>query len=292
MKKSTSDFERSIQLKSPRFPRSFWFVLIILLSGLIYALFVLKLNIIVQSTGSLKFSTERAIHTRISGFIKKVYTKDMSSVKANKDILFQIENKTLQTQIRLKQNERRINIMRLYKMGAYFTAKIDKSILRQRIAALNNEIRHIRSQLQYQRIYSEIDGTVIGRDLGKLKGKLVKRGDFLCKVVNLKTMTARTRVLGTQIHRIQKGQKVLIRIPAFEFYLFEGEVSRVYSQEVLIKSVPFYIVEISFKKTLNNKLLKAGMNVIAKIITGEKTIFTIFRDYLKKVKYKIEQLFT
>jgi multidrug resistance efflux pump len=94
---------------------------------------------------------------------------------------------------------------------------------------LEEQRRYVQEQLRLLKIVSPTTGIVAtpSRQLKEMRRMLVKKGDLILKVYDLKTLTAQILVPEKEIAGVQVGQKVVLRVRAFPDENFHGTVSSI-----------------------------------------------------------------
>src|SRR5439155_2850918 len=107
---------------------------------------------------------------------------------------------------------------------------------KEEIQALEADIKRseadqafLRVQLAGTQILSPATGVVAtpSRELKELKGQLVKQGDLIAKVFDLRTVTAQIVISEKEIAPIEVGQKVVLRTRAHPDHTFYGNVTSI-----------------------------------------------------------------
>ncbi len=168
---------------------------------------------------------------------------------------------------------------------------------KEEIQALEADIKRseadqafLRVQLAGTQILSPATGVVAtpSRELKELKGQLVKQGDLIAKVFDLKTVTAQIVISEKEIAPIEVGQKVVLRTRAHPDQTFYGNVTSIAtsaqgSSSAGEKTAPSASSSVSANKTIivtteidnSSLLLKPEMTGQAKISCGPRRIFEL-----------------
>ena len=101
--------------------------------------------------------------------------------------------------------------------------------MKETIASLEAQNRYLDGQLQLMQVISPAAGVVAtpARQLTAMENQLVKKGDLVAKVFDLKTITAEMVVSESDIADVQVGQKVLLKVRAYPEKTFYGKVKSI-----------------------------------------------------------------
>ncbi|MBI4659704.1 MAG: efflux RND transporter periplasmic adaptor subunit [Verrucomicrobia bacterium] len=94
------------------------------------------------------------------------------------------------------------------------------------LARLEAQRRYLEEQLRLVRVVSPASGVVTtpSRQLREMRFQLVKKGDLIAKVHDLRTITAQIVVSEKEIADVKVGQKVLVKARAYPDETFPGTV--------------------------------------------------------------------
>jgi multidrug resistance efflux pump len=97
------------------------------------------------------------------------------------------------------------------------------------IASLESQRRYSEEQLRLMRVVSPASGVVAtpARQLTEMRHQLVKKGDLIAKVFDLKMITAEMVVSERDIADVKVGQKVLLKVQAYPEKTFYGKVKSI-----------------------------------------------------------------
>jgi multidrug resistance efflux pump len=97
------------------------------------------------------------------------------------------------------------------------------------IASLETQRRYLEEQLRLMRVVSPAAGIVAtpSRQLMEMKHQLVKKGDLIAKVFELKTITAEMVISERDIADVKVGQKVVLKARAYPEMTFYGKVTSI-----------------------------------------------------------------
>jgi Flp pilus assembly secretin CpaC len=97
------------------------------------------------------------------------------------------------------------------------------------ITSLETQRNYLLEQLRLMRVVSPASGIVAtpSRQLMEMKHQLVKKGDLIAKVYELKTITAEMVVSERDIADVKVGQKVVLKARAYPEMTFYGKVTSI-----------------------------------------------------------------
>jgi multidrug resistance efflux pump len=97
------------------------------------------------------------------------------------------------------------------------------------ITSFESQRRYLDEQLRLMRVVSPASGVVAtpARQLMAMKRQLVKKGDLIAKVFDLKTITAEMIVSESDIADVKVDQKVLLKVRAYPEKTFYGKVKSI-----------------------------------------------------------------
>src|SRR5262249_42513551 len=101
--------------------------------------------------------------------------------------------------------------------------------MKEEIASFESQRRHLDEQLRLMRVVSPATGVVAtpARQLVAMKHQLLKKGDLIAKVFDLKTITAEMAVSESDIGDVKVDQKVLLKVRAYPEKTFYGKVKSI-----------------------------------------------------------------
>jgi HlyD family secretion protein len=96
-------------------------------------------------------------------------------------------------------------------------------------ASLETQRGYLQEQLRLMRVVSPASGIVAtpARQLMEMKHQLVKKGDLIAKVDDLKTITAEMVISERDIADVKVGQRVVLKARAFPEMTFYGKVTAI-----------------------------------------------------------------
>jgi multidrug resistance efflux pump len=96
-------------------------------------------------------------------------------------------------------------------------------------ARLEAQRQYLQEQIRLMRVVSPATGIVAtpARQLMEMKNQLVKKGDLIAKVHDLKTITAEMVISERDIADVQVGQRVVLKARAYPEMTFHGKVTAI-----------------------------------------------------------------
>jgi HlyD family secretion protein len=214
----------------------------------------------VQSTGQIKPLTEVQVGAQVSGRITKVFVDFNSVVKAG-DVLAEIDPTLLGAQIdsnraqvavakasvvraesALATSKQRLD--RAKKMvsegvgtqadldsaqGAYDVAVADLAAAKAQVSQIDAVLRSSRTNLEYTRIFSPINGIVINRaiDPGQTVAASFQAPTLFVIAQDLRKMRVFADIDEADVGRVKEGMDAEVSVDAFPGEAFKGTVSQV-----------------------------------------------------------------
>jgi HlyD family secretion protein len=214
----------------------------------------------VQSTGQIKPLTEVQVGAQVSGRITKVFVDFNSVVKAG-DVLAEIDPTLLGAQIdsnraqlgvakasvvraesALATSKQRLDRARKLvaegvgaqadldtAQGSYDVALADLAAAKAQVAQIEAVLRSSRTNLEYTRIYSPINGIVINRaiDPGQTVAASFQAPTLFVIAQDLRKMRVFADIDEADVGRVREGMSADVAVDAFPGESFKGTVSQV-----------------------------------------------------------------
>lgn len=254
----------------------------------------------VQSTGQVQPLTQVQVGAQVSGRITKVYVDFNSKVKSG-DILAEIDPTLFGAQIDSNRAQlesaraaverssatvasSKIRLDRLKKLvaeglgsqsdldaaqGAYDVAVADTAASKATVSQLDAQLRSSRTNMEYTRIYSPIDGVVINRaiDPGQTVAASFQAPVLFVIAQDLRKMRVLADVDEADVGRLKEGMEAEVRVDAFPGEKFKGGVSQVRFSPNNVSGVVTYSAVIDVD---NPEIkLRPGMTATVSIRSGE-----------------------
>ena len=108
-------------------------------------------------------------------------------------------------------------------------AKLELRRLKSQEKKLEQDRFLLRHRIDAMRVRSEVNGTVLTREVDQLVGNVVKKGEGILEVAELGAWEVRTRVGELDFPKVKVGQDVRVYLEALpypEFEVYAGKVSR------------------------------------------------------------------
>jgi HlyD family secretion protein len=214
----------------------------------------------VQSTGQIKPLTEVQVGAQVSGRITKVFVDFNSVVKAG-DVLAEIDPTLLGAQIdsnRAQLGVAKASVVRAESalttakqrldrarkvvaegvgaqadldtaQGAYDVALADLAAAKAQVAQIEAVLRSSRTNLEYTRIFSPINGIVINRaiDPGQTVAASFQAPTLFVIAQDLRKMRVFADIDEADVGRVKEGMSADVSVDAFPGESFKGTVSQV-----------------------------------------------------------------
>lgn len=254
----------------------------------------------VQSTGQVKPLTEVQVGAQVSGRITKVYVDFNSRVKAG-DLLAEIDPTLFGAQIdtnraqlaaatasvtraesNLVTSKQRVERARKLvtegigsqaeldtAQGAYDVAVADLAAAKAQVSQINAVLRSSKTNLDYTRIYSPIDGIVINRaiDPGQTVAASFQAPTLFVIAQDLRKMRVLADIDEADVGRLREGMSAEVSVDAFPGESFKGTVSQVRYSPFNVSGVVTYAAVIEVDNP--DVKLRPGMTATVTIRSAE-----------------------
>ncbi|MBF2009692.1 MAG: HlyD family efflux transporter periplasmic adaptor subunit [Chlorogloeopsis fritschii C42_A2020_084] len=162
--------------------------------------------------------------------------------------------------------------------------------INSQISDIDSKLTQAQETLKYQEIKSPVDGIVFELQ-AKTPGFVVNSSEPIVKIVPTDSLVAKVYITNRDIGFVKEGQKVDVRIDSFPFQKYgdiKGKLTWIGSDALAPDQVyPFYRfpakVRLDGQSVLINKrpvALQSGMSINANIKLRQRTIMSIFTDFL------------
>lgn len=254
----------------------------------------------VQSTGQVKPTTEVQVGAQVSGRIAEVYVDFNSEVKQG-DVLAEIDPQLFDAQIastRAQMAATSANVARaqaseetakrqLDRMkdlvkeglgsqadldaarGSYDVAVAELAAAKAQVAQIGAQLESSRTNLEYTRIFSPIDGVVVNRaiDPGQTVAASFQSPTLFVIAQDLAHMRVLADIDEADVGKVDEGMKAVVSVDAFPGDRFEGSVRQVRYSPINVSGVVTYAAVIDVE---NEELkLRPGMTATVTIHSAE-----------------------
>ena len=255
----------------------------------------------ITASGTINPISTVDIGTQVSGIIAEIYVDYNSTVKTG-DLLALIDPQTFEATVDQRQAALDIakaelevtkndivyykkHLDRIKKLNTskystdkelesaqrdYDNAIAQKSLKEAQIKQAEALLQQAKIDLEYTRIVSSVDGTVISREVevGQTVAASFNTPTLFNVAEDLTKMQIEASVVEADIAKVKEGQKVEFSVDSFPDEIFEGVVTQVRNNPITTSNVVTYEVIIG----IDNKDLKIkpGMTANVDIITAEK----------------------
>ncbi len=260
----------------------------------------------VTATGTVNPVTTVLVGTQVSGRIEKIYA-DFNSVVRKGQLLALIDPTTFEAQLneakanylsakgnldkavstevdakRTMLRNKRLLAENLIAQSdfdtaqtSYLTADAAVEAARGQVSQTEAAMKFARTNLQYTRIVSPVNGTVVARnvDVGQTVAASFQTPTLFSVAQDLRKMQIDTSVDEADIGSVKNGQDVQFTVDAYPDIIFKGKVSQVRINPTIVQNVVTYDVVIVVDNT--DLRLLPGMTANVTVITAIK------RDVLK-----------
>jgi HlyD family secretion protein len=254
----------------------------------------------VQSTGQVKPVTEVQVGAQVSGRINRMFVDFNSVVKAG-DVLAEIDPSLFSAQLdstsaqlaaataAVKRAEANLEAARLRldrakrlsgeqigsqadvdaAQGAYDVTIADVAAARAQVAQVSAQLRQGRTNLEFTKILSPIDGVVVSRniDAGQTVQASFQAPVLFVLAQDLRKMRVFADVDESDVGRLREGMKADVTVDAFQGVTFSGQVVQVRLSPVMQQGVVTYAAVIDVENP--DLKLRPGMTATVTIRTAE-----------------------
>ena len=146
-------------------------------------------------------------------------------------------------------------------IGEVAQSQIAKSQMR----SLAAKIELTKNRMKDLEVRSPIAGIIISGDLEKAQGAPLETGQTLFEVAPLDAMVAEIHVPESEIQYINHDDRVTLKLNAFPFQTFDGQVQRIHPGSEIIDDQTVFVTEVELEN--GDRALRPGMEGAAKIST-------------------------
>ncbi|HTO89483.1 MAG TPA: efflux RND transporter periplasmic adaptor subunit [Thermoanaerobaculia bacterium] len=158
--------------------------------------------------------------------------------------------------------------------GAMFQAQSRRDELRARIALAEEE-------LSRTRLKAPVSGIIVTPRIEERVGQFFRRGEELCVVADVSTVTAEVAVPEAEVSLVKAGQEVSLKMNPYPTRTFPGKVAHLGARIREDGEERFLIAEVRAENP--DGLLKTGMLGMGKVWAGRRSIATLLLR--KPVRY-------
>jgi putative peptide zinc metalloprotease protein len=172
---------------------------------------LLKFWVYVDGQAIVEADQREVVHSKSSGSVKNILVKDGQLVKKG-DVIMVCEDPKLDAEIAGLEAESRSLNAQLREAAAVDQAQ--KGIVQAAIDANDDQLAHARQHKADLTITAPIAGTIVGPHLIDLAGGYVPRGQEICTVAALDTLTVRATVDQADFQLVADQNTALLNAPA------------------------------------------------------------------------------
>lgn len=163
--------------------------------------------------------------------------------------------------------------------GEVAQSQIARSEMRQ----LQTKIKSLKDQLSRLEIRSPYNGIVISGDLDKAQGATMEIGQTLFEVAPLDAMLAEVAIPESEIQYVKSSNSVAIKLNAFPYRTFYGEVNTINPSAELINDESVFVADV--KLTDDESVIRPGMKGSAKVKSSWSPIgWNLFHNAWESVR--------
>ncbi|MFN3604818.1 MAG: efflux RND transporter periplasmic adaptor subunit [Leptonema sp. (in: bacteria)] len=273
----------------------------------------------VTATGTINPISNVVIGSSISGMIKKIYVDFNSKVKKGQLLALIDEEPFLAQLEQAKANviiaeanleKAKVNVMEAEKNFQRYSKLYEEKLISEseyerylflykaalaqakdaqgKVAQAKATLRQANTNLNYTRIRSPIDGTVISRniEIGQTVSASFQSPNLFTIAEDLSKMQINTNVDESDISKIKEGQKTLFTVDAYPDKNFEGKVVQIRNSPIVVQNVVTYDVIVHIEN--KNQIFKPGMTAQVVILTRRKENVFLVNNSALRVKLPTE----
>ena len=146
------------------------------------------------------------------------------------------------------------------------------------------KIAILEQQLENLEVKSPIAGIVVKGDLEKVEGAPLEMGQTMFEIAPLDEMVAEIGIPESEIQYVESGMKVAIKLNAFPFKTWEGEIQSIYPRTEIFEDESVFIAQVKLPNELSQ--LRPGMKGTAKVKTSWAPIgWNLFHRPWESIRY-------
>ncbi len=265
--------------KAKQVPLKKYLIIFSLLVSLFGLLGVIKPLQKIAGKIEIKPSQKYLLYTSVEGQVKEVTSQKEEIKKGDVLIFFDTEDleQTLEKQ-KSKRETLKQAIASLKLESKYSELHLKKIEEQQALLAIESTKR----KLKDSEVKSPVDGYFINEEIYNLKDRRFKKGDELVEILAKGNSTLEWLVSEKEIFKIEPGQTLFFRVPAYPSKVFKGRVKQITYETVENEEEVYYPVLIKLEEAYPE--LKPGMTGWGKVkMEKESLLYGLFakvRDYL------------
>lgn len=265
-------------------------------------------NVLVTATGTMAADTSVDVGVQVSGTIAKI-TADFNDVVKKGQVIAILDNTLYvaakldaaaalrRTQVAVVQAKREFNRaqnlwnQKMVSKADYELASTAYQTAKSNITSAQAQLNRAAINLRYCTVKAPISGMIIARNVqvGNMVIASFNSPVLFTIVNNLKKMQVQANVDEADIGQLKLGQKAKFTVDAYPKDVFEGIVTQIRHQPVVVSSVVNYVVIIEVPNpelklipglTVNSNISIQERNNVLKVATGAFT-FTPSAEYLQ-----------
>jgi len=164
--------------------------------------------------------------------------------------------------------------------GEVAPSQIARSEMRRHQA----RVEILEKQLEHLEVRTPISGIVVSGDLEKVEGAPLEMGKTLFEVAPLDNMLAEIGIPESEIQYAKEGMPVAIKLDAFPFKTWNGEIEKIHPRSEIIDDDSVFIAQVRLPNLEDQ--LRPGMKGSAKIKSKSSPIgWNLFHRSWESVRY-------
>ncbi len=270
--------------------------------------------------GTVEGLTSAIISSRYSDQISDVYVENGQTVRCG-DVLFTIDSKELENNVRLAENELRkaqvnhenitVNHSRqeqLFEIGAVSRETLDTAVVQWKTSRADLDDAQTKLQIAQKRltdatVTSPVDGVAANKKL--TRGQMVAAGEQLMTVEEIDAVYVTIQVEQQFISKIQIGTVASVKVDAFPDRTFEGRAAvlnpvagrdnRLFEVKIRAENTEFLLMPGMFAEVLIDGGEKISALTVPRAavisVKGQNYIYTLKGNRAQRRRIEVGELF-
>jgi len=250
----------------------------------------------ITATGTLQALKTVAVGTQVSGTIQKIHV-DFNDKVTRGQVIAELDKTALQASLEnaeafLSEAQSQVSFQKASydRAKALFTKELlskadyelaEFNLLRAESSLKNAESNYERARinLSYATIYSPIDGIVLNRavDEGQTVAASFNTPTLFSIANDLRKMQVEAKIDEADIGLVKTGQKVIFSVDAFPELEFNGMVTQIRSEPIIISNVVTYTVIVQAENPHLQLMPGMTANIEVFVQTAEDVLYIPYR---------------
>ncbi|MEM9943406.1 MAG: efflux RND transporter periplasmic adaptor subunit [Planctomycetota bacterium] len=160
----------------------------------------------------------------------------------------------------------------------------NSQIARSEMERFQSKIELIEEQLNHLEVQAPMGGVVVNGDLEKVEGAPLEMGQTLFEIAPLDEMVAEVGIPESEIPYVSPGMDVKIKLNAFPFQTWQGQITNIYPSAELVENESVFIAQV--KLANDQQKLRPGLKGYAKVKSDYAPLaWSYFHQPWESVRY-------